>query len=135
MSYISETVIQDFYEKDHFIVKQSALVTIDSLVQQIDGIIKSYTGIATPLTPATASPLLQNIACRLFVWFAAGKEGVTKESVEHRRRETLYNSAIEDLEKIKAGTMKVYNIQGNEITVSNSKTAMFESTKRITGIL
>jgi len=134
MSYINAAVLKSFYSDNSFMVKQDTITEIGSIVTQIDGIIKSKLGLDTPAAASSANAVLQNIACRLFIWFAAGKEGITKEMWDYQRRKTMYESALNDLNKIQNGAIKIYDTAG-VITIPNQTTAMFESTKRITGIL
>lgn len=135
MSYIDASVLKSFYSDNSFMVKQDTITEISSIVTQIDGLIKSKLGLDTPANPSSANDVLQNIACRLFIWFAAGKEGITKEMWDYQRRKSFYETALDDLDKIQNGAIKIYDTAGTVITIPNQTTAMFESTKRITGIL
>ncbi|KKP28305.1 MAG: hypothetical protein UR18_C0006G0017 [Candidatus Nomurabacteria bacterium GW2011_GWE2_31_40] len=135
MSYIDTGVLKSFYQENSFMVKQEDFVNIESIVKQIDGIIKSKLGVDTPATPETANVYLQNIACRICLWYIAGKEGVTKESWDYQKRKNMYQDAMSDLDKIKSGEDTLYDSTGAAIVLTSALTPMFESTKRITGIL
>lgn len=135
MSYIDKDVLKSFYSENSMMVQQDTLTNIASVVTQIDGIIKSKLGVATPATASTANAYLQNIACRLFVFFAAGKEGITKEEYEYKRRKDFYDTAMNDLNDLKSGDNTLYDNDGNVVVLSSSQEVMFESTKRITGII
>lgn len=135
MSFIDKDVLKSFYQENSFVVKQSEGMDITDLQKQIDGEIKSKLGIEAASTTAENDPFLRNICCRLFVWYAIGKEGITKDSWDYQRRKRFYETAQEDIEKIKNGDIRVFDKDGVQITITSKTTASFESTKRITGIL
>jgi hypothetical protein len=135
MSFIDKDTLKSFYQENSFVVKQADGLNIEDLQKQIDGEIKSKLGITAEETTTDNDPFLRNIASRLFLWYAAGKEGVTKESWDYQRRKRLYETAQEDMRKIIDGDTKVFDKDGNQISITGKNTAMFQSTKRITGIL
>ena len=137
MSYIDKNVLKSFYQENSFVVKQTDGFDITSIVPQIDEMIKSKTGLATPANTADANKVLQLIACRIFILLSAGKEGVTSEMWDFQRRKYLYESAMADLDKIVDGEITLYDSNGTAIVIPKSSTpeSIFESTKRITGLL
>lgn len=131
MSYVDKDVLKSFTSDDNFLTKDPPPAGFDEAIAQADGIIFQYTHIATPATPATAIPLLKNIACALVIWFTTGMGSDLGEE-EISRRKKLYDDAMDQLKEIQKGDLHLIDAAGDAVAQLNQPSAVFSSTKRLT---
>lgn len=132
MSFISTSELQAFAGAEDWIIDKAS--NLSEAITQADNIIYQMTGISPPASPSLAVPILRNIACALVVWFTTGQQGDLTE-FEYRRREKLYNDAIDKLIEIKEGKLVLKDADGKPIGVQTKTKTMLESTQRITEAL
>jgi len=102
---------------------------LTEMAAQISDMITSYTGIEAEAVVTNNPAILRNIWCNL-VSFTMIPYQTDIAQEEKQRRETLYNKAFEQLDKIREGTIVVKS-NGGRILNSAAQVCSVEGTKRI----
>ena len=136
MAYIDTDIIKSFFKSNSWLTAEDENTSgAAELFQQIDSIIFNKTGVPIPNSPADAPGIIRNVACALFTWFGSGKQGDIS-SDERLRRQKLYDDAMAYLDAVEAGSINVYDDDGEIVSEQNNALpATFESTQRITDII
>lgn len=124
MPLINQAVLKSFLGRNHFISAAPDITEYDQVVKQVESKVFQNTLITIPEKVEDAIPMLQNIACVLFLWFASSTTD-TIEMWQYQRLKKMYDDAMAELRDIRSGKTILYDKNRIKIETGFSKPYTF----------
>lgn len=128
MSFTNKDFLKGYAQNDAFFLQDGFDLT--NLLTNTDNLIYQATGITAPSDAADGVPMLREIANDLMIYRIPAMQTKVSEE-EMKRRKTLFQEAMDKLEKIRSGVLKVIDADGNIVSKTQAITPIVISQRRI----